>query len=73
MTMNNAGGQGTQGESVQEEISDRLEHEAWRSNEDLMSQAVHNVYCGIMADHDGPNDKDREQARQLIAAIGQQI
>jgi hypothetical protein len=27
----------------------------------------------MMADHDGPNDKDREQARQLIAAIGQSI
>jgi hypothetical protein len=38
-----------------------------------MTKAIHNVYCGIMADHDHPNDKDREQARQLIAAIGQSI
>jgi hypothetical protein len=26
-----------------------------------------------MADHDHPNEKDQEQARQLIAAIGQSI
>lgn len=38
-------------------------------NEDTMSQAVHDVYCGIMADHDHPSDKDRDQARALIAAI----
>ena len=51
----------------------RLEHEAWSANEDAMSQAVHKVYCGIMADHEGPNEKDRDQARQLIAAVGQSI
>lgn len=38
-------------------------------SEDTMSQAVHDVYCGIMADHDHPSDKDRDQARALIAAI----
>jgi hypothetical protein len=38
-----------------------------------MTAAIHNVYCGIMADHEHPNEKDREQARQLIAAIGQQV
>ena len=36
---------------------------------DTMSQAVHDVYCGIMADHQHPNEKDHEQARQLIEAI----
>ena len=36
---------------------------------DTMSQAIHDVYCGIMADHQHPNDKDREQARQLIDAL----
>ena len=36
---------------------------------DTMSQAIHDVYCGIMADHHHPNDKDREQARQLIDAL----
>ena len=40
------------------------------ANEDSMSQAIHDVYCGIVADHQHPNDKDREQARQLIAALG---
>jgi hypothetical protein len=38
-------------------------------NEDTVSQAIHNVYCGIMADHQHPNDKDRDQARALIAAL----
>src|SRR5215204_4880798 len=37
---------------------------------DTMSQAIHDVYCGIMADHQHPNDKDREQARRLIDALG---
>ena len=50
-----------------------LERSAWLPNEDAMSMAVHKVYCGIMADHEHPNDKDRDQARQLIAAIGQSI
>ncbi len=40
------------------------------ANEDTMSQAIHDVYCGIMADHDHPNDKDHEQARKLMAALG---
>ena len=34
-----------------------------------MSQAIHDVYCGIMADHTHPNDKDQEQARAMIEAI----
>ena len=37
---------------------------------DTMSQAIHDVYCGIMADHQHPNEKDRDQARQLLAALG---
>jgi len=40
-------------------------------SEDTMSQAVHDVYCGIMADHTHPNDKDREQARALIQVLQQ--
>jgi len=43
----------------------------WMADEDTMTAAIHNVYCGIMADHDHPNEKDRDQARQLLAAIGQ--
>ena len=39
---------------------------------DTMSQAIHDVYCGIMADHQHPNDKDRDQAAQILAALGKQ-
>jgi len=47
-----------------------VEQGVWMADEDTMTAAIHNVYCGIMADHEHPNDKDRDQARQLIAAIG---
>ena len=36
---------------------------------DTMSQAIHDVYCGIAADHQHPSDKDREQARSMIEAL----
>jgi hypothetical protein len=36
---------------------------------DTMSQAIHDVYCGITADHDHPNQKDKDQARAMISAI----
>jgi hypothetical protein len=39
------------------------------ADEDTMSRAIHDVYCGIMADHSHPNEKDREQARAMIAAL----
>ena len=39
------------------------------ADEDTMTQAIHDVYCGIMADHQHPNDKDRDQARAMIASI----
>ncbi len=39
------------------------------ANVDTMSQAIHDVYCGIQADHQHPSDKDREQARAMIAAL----
>ena len=37
--------------------------------QDTMSQAIHDVYCGIMADHTEPNAKDRDQARAMISAL----
>jgi hypothetical protein len=40
------------------------------ATQDTMSQAIHDVYCGIMADHQHPSDKDREQARQVLEALG---
>jgi hypothetical protein len=39
------------------------------ADEDSMSRAVHDVYCGLMADHTHPSEKDRAQARQLLAAL----
>jgi hypothetical protein len=36
---------------------------------DTMSQAIHDVYCGIMADHQHPSDKDRAQAQAMVDAI----
>ena len=39
------------------------------ADEDTMSRAIHDVYCGIVADHDHPNEKDHEQARALIEAM----
>lgn len=39
------------------------------ANEDTMAQAIHNVYCGIMADHSHPNEKDHDQARSMIEAL----
>ena len=39
------------------------------ANEDTMAQAIHDVYCGIVADHNHPNEKDHDQARSLIEAL----
>jgi hypothetical protein len=36
---------------------------------DTMTQAVHDVYCGIMADHEHPNEKDRAQAQRLLESL----
>ena len=36
---------------------------------DTRSQAVHDVYCGIMADHSHPDDKDRQQAQAMMDAL----
>ena len=39
------------------------------ADEGTMSRAIHDVYCGIMADHSEPNTKDRDQARAMISAL----
>ena len=39
------------------------------ADEDTMSQAIHDVYCGIMADHMEPNAKNHDQARAMIDAL----
>ena len=54
-------------------MSTLIERGVWMTDADSMTQAIHQVYCGIMADHDQPNDKDHDQARRLIAAIGGSI
>jgi hypothetical protein len=43
------------------------------ADEETMSQAIHEVYCGIAADHPTPNEKDHAQALGLIAALRQQV
>ena len=62
-----------QRDSVDEAMSVLIEREVWIADEDTMTLAIHSVYCGIMADHQQPNEKDRDQARQLVAAIGKSI
>jgi len=39
------------------------------ADEDTMSRAIHDVYCGITADHEHPNEKDHTQARAMIDAL----
>jgi hypothetical protein len=39
------------------------------ADQETMSQAIHDVYCGITADHDHPNEKDHQQAMVMIAAL----
>jgi hypothetical protein len=60
-----------QSETVDDAMRTLIEREVWMGDVDTMTQAIHSVYCGIMADHAEPNEKDRDQARQLIAAVGQ--
>jgi hypothetical protein len=38
-------------------------------DEGTMSQAIHDVYCSIVGDHDFPNDKDHAQARAMLDSI----
>ena len=46
-----------------------LERGVALADEETMSQAVHDVYCGIAADPDEPNEKDHHQALAMIAAL----
>jgi hypothetical protein len=46
-----------------------LERGVALADEETMSQAIHDVYCGIAADHDQPNKKDHRQALAMIAAL----
>ena len=73
MTTRDALDAAMQSSNVDDAMGVLIEREVWLTDADTLSQAIHSVYCGMMADHDGPNDKDREQAAQLIAAIGRSI
>jgi hypothetical protein len=46
-----------------------LEHAIAVADEDTMSRAIHDVYCGIVSDHERPNEKDHQQAQMMIAAL----
>ena len=73
MTMQKALDEAMHYETPEKVMNSLIQQGVWMTDEDTMTAAIHNVYCGIMADHDQPNEKDREQARQLIAAIGQHV
>ena len=70
MTMHEALDKAMRRDSTDDAMAALREGGIAMANEDSMSQAIHDVYCGIVADHQHPNEKDREQARQLIAALG---
>jgi hypothetical protein len=43
------------------------------ADEETLSQALHDVYCGIAADHPTPNAKDHAQALAIIGALRRQV
>jgi len=73
MTMQKALDEAMHYDTPEKVMNSLIQQGVWMTDEDTMTAAIHNVYCGIMADHEHPSEKDREQARQLIAAIGQQM
>jgi hypothetical protein len=73
MTMQQALDAAMRRETADSALSELIERGVWVVDEDTMTHAIHNVYCGIMADHTHPNEKDRDQARRMIAAIGESI
>jgi phosphoglucomutase len=73
MTMRQALDEAMQGKSTDDAIRTLVRRGVWIADEDAMTDAVHKVYCGMIADHEHPNEKDRQQAKQLIAAVGEAI
>ena len=73
MTMQRALDEAMHRETADDAMSVLIERGFAIADEDTMTQAIHDVYCGIMADHQHPNEKDRDQARQLIAAVGRAL
>jgi len=50
-----------------------LERGVALADEETLSQALHDVYCGIAADHPTPNEKDHAQALALISSLRKQM
>lgn len=50
-----------------------LERGVALADEETLSQALHDVYCGIAADHPTPNEKDHAQALAIITALRRQM
>jgi hypothetical protein len=73
MTTRDALDEAMQQPTTDEAMKVLIARQVWMADEDTLTQAIHQVYCGIMADHQQPNEKDRDQARQLIAAIGESL
>jgi hypothetical protein len=73
MTTRDALDEAMQQPTTDEAMKVLIARQVWMADEDTLTQAIHHVYCGIMADHQQPNEKDRDQARQLIAAIGESL
>jgi hypothetical protein len=46
-----------------------LERGVALADTETLSQAIHDVYCGIAADHDEPNEKDHRQALAMLVAL----
>lgn len=68
----------TMRESLEKAMRRSSDAEIWQTlgedglavaDQDSMSRAIHDVFCGINADHEHPNEKDQSQARALIAAL----
>jgi hypothetical protein len=43
------------------------------ADEETLSQALHDAYCGMAADHPTPNQKDHAQALALISSMRRQM
>ncbi len=69
MTMQDALGR-AMGGTVDSEAAARLRAAGGTVvNEDSLCKAIHEVFCGELADHSEPNEKDRQQARALMTAL----
>jgi len=71
----------TMREALDRAMRTSSDHEMWTqlgqdgvavADQDSMSRAIHDVFCGINADHEHPNEKDQAQAKALLAALGSQ-